>query len=197
MSKKKIILIIILIVLILVFIWAFRRYTILNKINKLNEANIQKNNIYYYSVTNDTITEYWQKGDFIKMNVTDTRSSYNNTFWKDPSTNEVICLYNMPRIYSITYDNILLSKPQSTFTQLGNSIFMSAINPTIHISSKEYNNKDCYSITFHNQEEIIEKETGLLVFTSNNNSERKITYKFNSVTDKDVAEPDLTGYTAQ
>ena len=43
------------------------------------------------------------------------------------------------------------------------------------------------------QEEFIEKETGLILYSSNGEN-RKITYSFDSVTNEDIKMPDINEY---
>lgn len=77
------------------------------------------------------------------------------------------------------------------------------------ITSEKYAGKDCYKINICGYEEIwVDKETGLVVrqssgyfvgdeTTTNERCYHDYTYEFGTVTDKDVAKPDLTGYKIQ
>lgn len=42
---------------------------------------------------------------------------------------------------------------------------------------------------------FVEKETGLIIKFVENETTTTITYEFDIVTDRDIQEPDLTGYT--
>lgn len=84
--------------------------------------------------------------------------------------------------------------------------FLLALRSTI--GSENYRGKECYKINIFGYSELwVEKESGLIIRTSSGfieNSEgiRKpmyydYDYEFGTVTDKDVAKPDLTGYKIQ
>ena len=75
--------------------------------------------------------------------------------------------------------------------------FLLAINPTIYIRTKEYEGKKCYSIKIDNQEELIEKDTGLLLNVKTEEDERILKYSFDNVTDEDVKMPDVSEYILQ
>ena len=71
-------------------------------------------------------------------------------------------------------------------------LFMS-VNPMLYISSKKYNEKECYYFKLGKYEEYTEKDTGFLLYMKND-EERIITYDLDTVTDKDVEKPDLSKY---
>ena len=90
------------------------------------------------------------------------------------------------------------SRPTSLTTSYDNfNKFLLALNPTVFIWTKEYDGKDCYDVKVGEQEEIIEKETGLLLSTKFEDNERKLSYSFDTVTDEDVKMPDISQYTLQ
>ena len=71
--------------------------------------------------------------------------------------------------------------------------FLMAATPTLYIGTKNYEGKDCYYLKIDNNEEIIEKNTGLIVY-SENGENRKINYNIGNITDKDVQKLDITQY---
>ena len=71
---------------------------------------------------------------------------------------------------------------------------MIAAHPFMFIGIQNYNDIPCYNIRFDAVYEIIGKDTGLLLFSNDNNNMTNIQYKFNTVTDEDVAKPDLSLY---
>ena len=90
---------------------------------------------------------------------------------------------------------MLNARPSSMITTTDNfSKFLLAINPTIHISTKNYEGKECYRIKIDNQEELIEKDTGLLLKVTTEDDERILKYSFDNVTDEDVKMPDISEY---
>ena len=72
--------------------------------------------------------------------------------------------------------------------------FLASMMPMLHIKTINYENKDCYSLKLEDQIEIIEKDTGLILYGKYNTEERKVKYSFDTVTDKDVEKPDITEY---
>lgn len=64
------------------------------------------------------------------------------------------------------------------------------------IKSVENEGKECYEMTLENGTTLfVEKETGLIIKFVENETTTTITYEFDIVTDRDIQEPDLTGYT--
>lgn len=197
MKKKKIILLIILAILLLYAVSVIYKLNVLNKIEKANLISIQKSNIYYYSQTKDMSTEYWKKDDIIKVNTKQLVGVGDLTFWKDLSTNEGLCLYNMSKQYSPNAQGINTSIQSSSFSGKNAPKLFEALLPFFIISSKNYDNTKCYVLKMGSEEEYINKETGLLVYNKSKDHELKITYKFDSVTNEDVQKPNLEGYTLQ
>ena len=67
--------------------------------------------------------------------------------------------------------------------------------PNLYICSKTYNEKSCYYIKFRQEEEIIEKDTGLILHKNDETTSRDVTYEFDTVTDLDIQKPDISQYT--
>ncbi len=77
-----------------------------------------------------------------------------------------------------------------------------------NVISENYKGKECYKITTYGEvEQWVDKETGLIIRQSSGYYQSKdgtmtrlyheYTYQFGTVTDEDVAKPDLTGYKIQ
>lgn len=173
------------------------RYNVLCDISKQNNLTLNKTNYYYYSKNNETIMEYWKKENIAKLNMKQVNTNRDVTFWRDGNTGEEYTFYNMTMEY--TEDGgMFSSRPTSLTTSYDNfNKFLLALNPTVFIWTKEYNGKDCYDVKVGEQEEIIEKETGLLLSTKFEDNERKLSYSFDTVTDEDVKMPDISQYTLQ
>ncbi len=173
------------------------RYNVLCDISKQNNLTLNKTNYYYYSKNNETIMEYWKKENIAKLNMKQVNTNRDVTFWRDGNTGEEYTFYNMTMEY--TEDGgMFSSRPTSLTTSYDNfNKFLLALNPTVFIWTKEYDGKDCYDVKVGEQEEIIEKETGLLLSTKFEDNERKLSYSFDTVTDEDVKMPDISQYTLQ
>ena len=173
------------------------RYNVLCDISKQNNLTLNKTNYYYYSKNNETIMEYWKKENIAKLNMKQVNTNRDVTFWRDGNTGEEYTFYNMTMEY--TEDGgMFSSRPTSLTTSYDNfNKFLLALNPTVFIWTKDYDGKECYDVKVGDQEEIIEKGTGLLLSTSSEGNERKISYSFDTVTDEDVQMPDISQYTLQ
>lgn len=192
---EKILVIILFIVLIIYLIIAWRYYILID-IEKENNVNLSKTNCYYSLESNSTIIQSWKKDAITKINMKQKNGEEDITFWNDSNTGEGYIFYNVEKIYSENQGGILGTRPRSITTSYDNlEKFMLAINPTIFVGFKNYENKDCYYIKIGEQEELVEKGTGLLLNTKDDGNERKITYSFDTVTDKDVEKPDISQYT--
>lgn len=192
---EKILVIILFIVLIIYLIIAWRYYILID-IEKENNVNLSKTNCYYSLESNSTIIQSWKKDAITKINMKQKNGEEDITFWNDSNTGEGYIFYNVEKIYSENQGGILGTRPRSITTSYDNlEKFMLAINPTIFVGFKNYENKDCYYIKIGEQEELVEKGTGLLLNTKDDGNERKITYSFDTVTDEDVEKPDISQYT--
>lgn len=194
---EKILNIILLIVLAIFLVVAWRYYALIN-IAEENSINLTKTNYYYCSESDDIIIECWRKDDIVKINMRQINRGRDITFWKDINTGEEYIFYNAINEYSKNNGGILGSRPSSITTSYDNfSKFMIALNPTVYIGIENYDDKECYHIKIGEQEEYVEKETGLLLNTKYGDNERKLTYSFDTVTDEDIQKPDINEYTLQ
>ena len=194
---EKILNIILLIVLAIFLVVAWRYYALIN-IAEENSINLTKTNYYYCSESDDIIIECWRKDDIVKINMRQINRDRDITFWKDINTGEEYIFYNAINEYSKNNGGILGSRPSSITTSYDKfSKFMIALNPTVYIGTENYDDKECYHIKIGEQEEYVEKETGLLLNTKYGDNERKLTYSFDTVTDEDIQKPDINEYTLQ
>lgn len=189
--------IILLIILILFLIMAWRYYILIN-IQENNSLYLNKTNYYYYSENNNMTIECWRKSGITKLNLKQKNRNGDITFWKNSKTGEGYVFYNTTKKYSKDQNGMLNARPSSMTTSTDNfTKFLLAINPTIYIRTKEYEGKKCYSIKIDNQEELIEKDTGLLLNVKTEEDERILKYSFDNVTDEDVKMPDVSEYILQ
>lgn len=194
--KKKIILAVLIIVVILVILFMWRLIT-LNNIKKLNEESIKISNIHYVEEEKNAIVEIWKKDDIVKENTIVINSDTNMTMWKDLNTDEGYTIFNNSNSYLIGAETIA-TEPQANNIYLldYNNTILLALNPMIKINTKEYDNKSCWYLKNGQEEVYIDKETGIVLYNKNEQLGReiKLKYSINTVTDEDVAKPDLSDY---
>lgn len=194
--KKKIILAVLIIVVILVLLFMWRLIT-LNNIKKLNEESIKISNIYYVEESGSTIEEFWKKDDIIKEKINSGLNNSDMTFWKNSNTNEEYTIFESSNTYLIGAEGMAY-EPQANNIYLldNNNIIILALNPMIKINTKEYDNKSCWYLKDRQEEVYIDKETGIVLYNKNEQlgQEIKLKYSINTVTDEDVAKPDLSEY---
>ncbi len=194
--KKKIILAVLIIVVILVILFMWRLIT-LNNIKKLNEESIKISNIHYVEEEKNAIVEIWKKDDIVKENTIVINSDTNMTMWKDLNTDEGYTIFNNSNSYLIGAETIA-TEPQANNIYLldYNNTILLALNPMIKINTKEYDNKSCWYLKDRQEEVYIDKETGIVLYNKNEQLGReiKLKYSINTVTDEDVAKPDLSDY---
>ena len=194
--KKKIILAVLIIVVILVILFMWRLIT-LNNIKKLNEESIKISNIHYVEEEKNAIVEIWKKDDIVKENTIVINSDTNMTMWKDLNTDEGYTIFNNSNSYLIGAETIA-TEPQANNIYLldYNNTIILALNPMVKIRTKEYDNKSCWYLKDRQEEVYIDKETGIVLYNKNEQLGReiKLKYSINTVTDEDVAKPDLSDY---
>lgn len=194
--KKKIILAVLIIVVILVLLFMWRLIT-LNNIKKLNEESIKISNIYYVEESGSTIEEFWKKDDIIKEKINSGLNNSDMTFWKNSNTNEEYTIFESSNTYLIGAEGMAY-EPQANNIYLldNNNIIILALNPMVKIHTKEYDNKSCWYLKDRQEEVYIDKETGIVLYNKNEQLGReiKLKYSINTVTDEDVAKPDLSDY---
>ena len=194
--KKKIILAVLIIVVILVILFMWRLIT-LNNIKKLNEESIKISNIHYVEEEKNAIVEIWKKDDIVKENTIVINSDTNMTMWKDLNTDEGYTIFNNSNSYLIGAETIA-TEPQANNIYLldYNNTILLALNPMVKIRTKEYDNKSCWYLKNGQEEVYIDKETGIVLYNKNEQLGReiKLKYSINTVTDEDVAKPDLSDY---
>lgn len=206
-EKKKvklsvIILIVVLLILLIVGIYYLRNYCIINNIfNKQatfkNYTNYSFTTKHYYNNSQPITIDYAFKDGSYTFKI--SNNGYNSLTWYNSKSNEMITisLTEKTATTAIRDDFIILPLP---------TIGSDKIIPTFlsFISSEMVNGKDCYKVVNNYSIQYFNKENGTLVksvLKSDIDSEEAIStvefsnFEFNKLTDKDVAKPDLTGYT--
>lgn len=206
MEKKKMkilkkILIIILIILVFYFITVFIKYSILTKISLNYEKTRESDNFYYYSETETTIFNYWQKDNIKKLNIKQVNGEGDLTFWKDEKAGEELLFVEFNKTYSKTESAMFVSLASSQLATLKEEKlirFQISMNPTVFIFSDRHEDAECYTIKYIGNgivTEKVDKETGVILYSNDGNlSPTSRKYKFNSVTNEDVKKPDISKY---
>lgn len=199
MNSKKIILIIVLILLALLIGFVIWKYNVLNDLSKKYDQSLKSSNIYYHSETNNSAIDYFRKDNIVKTILTNKSSNTQIIQWTNAETNENIVVYPASKTYSDNKSGLMFSTlPTSQFIGKDAPIFLTSLLPTVLISSKEYDNQQCYCISNGGEKEYISKENGLMVYNEYSSLDNAVrTYKFDIVTDEDVKKPDTIGYTYQ
>ena len=196
--KKRIALVVAIIVVLLLVVLFLWRLITLNNIKKLNEESIKISNIHYVREGNDSIVEVWKKDNIVKQNMNNISGSVNLTLWKNFENDEEYTLYNNEKKYSSIGTEIISNELQANHIYLldYNNTIILALNPMVKIRTKEYDNKSCWYLKNGQEEVYIDKETGIVLYNKNEQSGReiKLKYSINTVTDEDVAKPDLSDY---
>ena len=198
MEKKKMkiwkkILIAITVVLAMYLIVTLYKYSVLTKIYERNIASNNISNRYYYSETDDTIIEFWQKDGLMKNHLKRKGNVGDIIMWEDSNTGEKYVFWNeLEKIYQ--EGGQVIGQFGSMFmTDESKVRLMMAAHPLMFVFPKNYDGKQCYCIKLFSIAEVIDKETGLTLY-DNNGGDRNLRYTFNTVTDEDVARPDLSEY---
>ncbi len=196
--KKRIALVVVIIVVLLLVVLFLWRLITLNNIKKLNEESIKISNIHYVREGNDSIVEVWKKDNIVKQNMNNISGSVNLTLWKNFENDEEYTLYNNEKKYSSIGTEIISNELQANHIYLldYNNTIILALNPMVKIRTKEYDNKSCWYLKNGQEEVYIDKETGIVLYNKSEQSGReiKLKYSINTVTDEDVAKPDLSDY---
>ena len=128
------------------------------------------------------------------MNVRQKQSTGNITMWENSNNGEKFVFWDEPQKIYKKGGQVIDNYPSMFKTSKKLDRFIMAMHPLMLIYTEKYDNKSCYHITMFGITEIIEKDTGLVLY-DNNNIERRQQYTFNTVTDEDVKLPNLEEYT--
>ena len=70
-----------------------QRYNVLNDLSKKYEQSIESSNIYYHSETNNSVIDYWRKGNIVKTVLNNIPANAQIIQWTNAETNENITVY--------------------------------------------------------------------------------------------------------
>lgn len=193
--KRFIILVFVLVLVIGLIIGV--RWRILHNIDDKYMKTTLEDNWHYFSDSETTLMNVYRKGNIYKMNVKQKEGEGNLTFWKDVKTGEAyVFIENTPKKYSIDEGGMITNLPgsQVSMTEEKSKVLLAAM-PISWIGTDKYDGKDCYVVDIMGNKDYIDKETGLLLATFDDNKQtRSVEYEFYKVTDEDVAKPDLSQY---
>ena len=139
MKLWKKILLIVFVLFIIYLVSVVYKLSILTQIGKKYKISDNTNNYYYYSISNDTLMEYFKKDGIIKMHVRQSRGNGDITFWKDSNTGEQLIFWNEARLYDKAEGGIIESAPFSAFDSTDFSTrIMIAAHPFMFIGIQNY-----------------------------------------------------------
>ena len=195
-TLKRFILLVFAIVMILILIIGIRWKILYNMQEEYNVVSL-KDNWHYCSDSEDTIMNVYRKGTIWKMNTKQKNGEGNLTFWKDISTGEAYIFYEDPiKKYTEDKGGMVMDLPSSgIYTQEERTRVLMSATPTLWIGTANYNGIDSYIIEIGGHREYIDKQTGLLLATFEDNMPvRVVEYEIGSVFDSDVEKPDVSEY---
>lgn len=211
MKKKilKIIGIIIIVFIILFLIHTLRNYTIITSLQDKISQYSNSENYYVKSVSsNETVLaemEYYRKAE--KQVVFMKRTSDNIKMSIYDNGERIDTFVETENSKTVTLDCSELVSVQIYNTLENDNNWQTLLSCiTARISKTTYNNKECYivkgfmsstSLTTEDAEVYIEKNTGLLLKTVENEIITEKEYEFNNVDDSIFTEPDIGQYTLQ
>lgn len=201
MEKKKILKVVLLIVIVLIVIFAIhiiRNIMIINEISEKQDV-LSKSNNYYYVTENNTgaKTEIYYK-DRISKTVVE-QNGYTMVTWVNGNTHETVNYFPKTMKANISFNAML---NVSMVTLSNSNTFITALISSI--SKDTINGEECYVVKNSTETSYISKEDGRMLKriggkTVQNGAETEVTveykdWKFDKLTDDDMARPDLTGY---
>jgi len=136
------------------------------------------------------------------------KTSYRNNVldyitFKFENNENTIYEYFTTFIFYKIYENVIVSYDESRFYNEKHKGYLNFIVKDSDMLDKilsikedinNYNNEKCYCLKFGSITEYVSIDNGLSIFYRENNVEATRKYGFDTVTDEDVAKPDLTGY---
>ncbi len=193
----KIILLVVSIFIIVALIYFLRSYMILNKIAKL-EANFVNSKNYSvvresYSLNNNSEKQVTTE-KYIDGKLLIELANQEITIWHDEKTNETLTLFQNTNEAFRTQSNQeifpdVLNLPITQKSDVISYTFSSAVK------SVNFNGEKCYLIKSGLLEYYISQNTGLLLRYVNGNLTLDFKdYKFDALSESEVAKPDLTEY---
>ena len=202
----KFILILVVIAIVLFLVHYLRNYIIVSKI--FNERAKYKgvDNYSYSQYDNDdsktTCMQFYKKGNTVMMSVKDKKS----LIWSNKDTNQTIILNYDEMKATITpdanvqdvFDDDVCNKGIGTLGKIQDQQSYKGFSFVYFITSEKMNGVDCYKICLGQEKAWYNKENGMLVKYKNGSLDEDYSdWKFNELTDEDVARPNLIGFTVE
>lgn len=195
----KIVLIVLLTLIILFFLHVLRNLIILNKITKMQEDNLDNFSCvieyYYNDDLRTTFEEVYKDGIGVEKVSFNYENAHSWTRWYNNNSREVVHVaQDTITSYVQNYNTLsLIGVPITIKDIIGNNLYKAC---TSFITYDEINGEKCYVVHsyygiistvpyFNVQNGVIEK-----IIMGNDKLEYK-NYKFNSVTEKDIAKPEI------
>lgn len=195
-TLKRLIIFVFIVVMVIGLIIGVK-WRILYNIQMLNEAKRIEREWYYHSEADSTIMDVYRKGSIYKTKLKQKGKDVALTYWENKQTGEAYVFFEKPtKKYQKAEGGIITDLPMmGYYTEDEKARILMAAMPNIIITTGKYGEKDCYIISGFDGKEYIEKDTGLVLATQHNNEEtRKINYEFRTITDEEIAMPDINQY---
>ncbi len=173
------------------------KWRILYNIQELNDSKRMETQWYYHSEADSTIMDVYRKGSIYKTKLKQKGKDVALTYWENKQTGEAYVFFENPtKKYQRAEGGIITDLPMMEYYTEDEKVRVQmAAMPNIIITTGKYGEKDCYIISGFGGKEYIEKATGLVLATQHNNEEtRKINYEFRTITDEEIAMPDINQY---
>lgn len=172
-------------------------------------ANVNNIKNYHFLITNyegnktNGTTEILRKDNISKIIIKNEKSEV--VMWKNSDTNEGLMIFpNDKKVAREDASEMLDFNLVSFYND--DQEYLNAVCLSSYINTSKLNGKECYVIKHFDDETWIDKETGIVIKikggtivkadgTELTTSVEYTDWKINSVTDEEVARPDLVGYT--
>lgn len=220
-SKKvrKIILIVIAVILLIILVHTVRNAIIISDLNSKIKPYVNSNNYYIKveNLTQDSTAETYKKDEKYLTILKTTTQNVNRsvTNYSDGKTINTYIESGENKIAILNSNGLPSPIQVINWFNIDSNWHLILMSMTSFIKTEKCNEKECYKITnlqsptiLYAEEDFaiyIDKETGLVermtngsIKDSNGNVSKIVTqykYQFNSVTDKDLIEPDVREYT--
>lgn len=202
----KIVLIIVIIAIVVFLVHYLRNYIIVGKIFNEREKYKNVDNYSYYQTSNDESrvngVQFYKKANTMMMVIKDQKC----VVWSNKELNQTILLnyeemkatitsgVSMPNSFDLApSDNAI-----AVLGELKDAQILRGFSFVYAITSENVNGVDCYKVCIGQEKAWYSKENGMLIKYINGSLDIGYSdWKFNELTDEDVARPNLLGFTIE
>ena len=202
----KFILILVVIAIVLFLVHYLRNYIIVSKIFNERAKYKDVTNYSYYQTSNDENrvngVQFYKKGNTMMMVIKDKKC----VIWSNKELNQTILLNYEEMKATITsgvsmpnsFDSTPSDNATAVLGELENAQTSRGFSFVYAITSENVNGVDCYKVCIGQEKAWYSKENGMLIKYINGSLDEDYSdWKFNELTDEDVARPNLLGFTIE